>query len=77
MMMRAMTNLTVERMRVMVRRLVSKVSRVTSLSSRSYSRVLVFLLLTVRSDNFWLLGLGLSFLMTVQCWYARQQVGTD
>ena len=77
MMMMAMTSMTVERMRVMVRRLVRTVSLVTSLSSRSYSRVLVFLLLTVRSDNFWLLGLGLSFLITVQCWFARQQVVTN
>ena len=67
MMMTAMTSMTVERTRVMVRRLVRTVSLVTSFSSRSYSLVLVFLLLTVRSDNFWLLGLGLSFLITAQC----------
>ena len=77
MMMTAMTSMTVERMRVMVMRLVRTVSLVTSLSSRSYSLVLGFLLLAVRSDNFWLLGLVLSFLMTVECWFARQQVGTN
>ena len=76
-MMREMTSMTVERMRVMVRRLVRTVSLVTSLSSRSYSLVLVFLLLAGRSDNFWLLGLVLSFLMTVECWFARQQVVTN
>ena len=57
MMMTAMTSMTVERMRVMVRRLDMTVSLLTSLSSMSYSLVLVFLLLAVM----------LSFLITVQC----------
>ena len=60
MMMTAMTNMTVERMRVVVRRLVMIVSLFTSLSSKSYSLVLVFLLLVVR-----LFGLMLRFLITV------------
>ena len=60
MMMTAMTNMTVERMRVVVRRLVMIVSLFTSLSSKSYSFVLVFLLLVVR-----LFGLMLRFLITV------------
>ena len=55
MMMTAMTSMTVERMRVMVRRLDMTVSLLTSLSSMSYSLVLVFLLLAVI----------LSFLITV------------
>lgn len=52
MMMTAMTSMTVERMRVMVRRLVMAVSLSTSLSSMSHSRALAFLPLAGRSDNF-------------------------
>ena len=51
-MMTAMTSMTVERMRVMVRRLVMAVSLSTSLSSMSYSLVVFLLLAGVRSDSF-------------------------
>ena len=79
MMMTEMTNMTVERIRMMLRRDIIPVSLLTSFSIMSYTLVVVFILLEVGAGDLCLLGLIAIILKSEELmgWFCRQQVQVE